>query len=66
MEGPANEVGTGVRTGPVPCGLRCREHGGGSGCRGRQFEGGGRLRCCRGQVLSGGVGSKELVKGSDT
>ena len=66
VEGPSNEVVPGVGTGPVPCGLRCRDHGGGSGCRGGQLESDVRLRCCRGRVLSGSVSSKELVEGSDT
>ncbi len=66
VEGPPNKVGTGVGTGPVPCGLSCRDHGGGSGCRGGDLESGGKLRWCRGRVLSGGVSSEKLVKGADT
>ena len=65
VEGPPDKVGAGVGTWPVPCGLSCRDHGCGSGCRGGELESAGKLRWCRGRVLSGGISSKKLVKRSD-
>ncbi len=38
VEGPPDKVGTGAGTGPVPCGLSCRDHGGGSRYRGGGLE----------------------------
>ncbi len=66
MESPPDKVGTGVGIGPVPCGLRCWYQGGASGCRGGELESGRKLWLCRGRVLSGGISSEKLVKGSDT
>ncbi len=65
VESSPNKVGAGVGTRPVPCGLSCRDHGGGSGCRGGELESDGKLRWCRGRVLSDGINGKKLVKGSD-
>ncbi len=48
VEGPTDKVGTGVGTGPVLCGLRCRDHRCGSRYRGGGHESGGKLWWCRG------------------
>jgi hypothetical protein len=48
VEGPPDKVSTGVGTGPVLCGLSCRDRRGGIRYRGGGHESGGKLWWCRG------------------
>ncbi len=48
VEGPPDKISTGVRAGPVLCGLRCWDHRDGIRYRDGGHESGGKLWRCRG------------------